>query len=173
MGNEERVYREISGGFLRIDEQGRIWRVGRRFYNSAVGETQAMAVEPRRMDRSQPSDGYRRVRFQYPGGHIVVMAHRLVWLHFNGPIPEGKTINHINGVKSDNRPENMELATPLEQREHCRTVLGKLFKIGPRDAATIRFAKALGAPVKDLMAMFGVSRTTIRSIVSNQAHVAA
>lgn len=33
----------------------------------------------------------------------MTFAHRIIWEMFNGAIPEGKEIDHINGVKSDNR----------------------------------------------------------------------
>ena len=41
-------------------------------------------------------------------------THRLVWIVFNGPIPEGMQVNHINEDKSDNRLENLNLMTPSE-----------------------------------------------------------
>lgn len=37
-------------------------------------------------------------------------AHRLIWQYFNGDIPEDKIIDHINGVRDDNRIENLRLA---------------------------------------------------------------
>lgn len=37
--------------------------------------------------------------------------HRLLWEDTYGPIPEGYHIDHINGVKHDNRLENLRLAT--------------------------------------------------------------
>ena len=37
--------------------------------------------------------------------------HRLVWEAFNGEIPEGMTIDHINNDKQDNRLENLQLMT--------------------------------------------------------------
>lgn len=42
------------------------------------------------------------------------LVHRLVWIAFNGPIPEGLQVNHINEVKSDNRLSNLNLMTQKE-----------------------------------------------------------
>jgi hypothetical protein len=39
----------------------------------------------------------------------LVMAHRIVWKMFNGDEPD--FIDHINGVRSDNRIENLRPAT--------------------------------------------------------------
>lgn len=42
------------------------------------------------------------------------MEHRIAWVVMHGSIPEGMTIDHINGVKSDNRITNLRLATDCE-----------------------------------------------------------
>ena len=41
-------------------------------------------------------------------------VHRLVYEAFNGSIPEGLQVNHINEVKTDNRLSNLNLMTPKE-----------------------------------------------------------
>jgi len=41
-------------------------------------------------------------------------VHRLVWEAFNGPIPEGMQLNHLNEDITDNRLENLSLVTPSE-----------------------------------------------------------
>ena len=41
-------------------------------------------------------------------------VHRLVYEAFNGSIPEGLQVNHINEVKTDNRLENLNLMTAKE-----------------------------------------------------------
>ena len=41
-------------------------------------------------------------------------VHRLVYEAFNGQIPEGLQVNHINEVKTDNRLENLNLMTHKE-----------------------------------------------------------
>lgn len=48
-------------------------------------------------------------------------AHRLIWESVHGPIPSGMQINHINGVKADNRIANLELVTPAENVHHALT----------------------------------------------------
>lgn len=44
-------------------------------------------------------------------------VHRLVWKLFNGEIPEGYEINHIDGNKSNNKLSNLELMT---REENCK-----------------------------------------------------
>ena len=41
-------------------------------------------------------------------------VHRLVWETFNGEIPEGYEVNHINETTTDNRLENLNLMTHIE-----------------------------------------------------------
>jgi hypothetical protein len=78
-------------------------------------------------------------------GVLEVDAAGAVWRVLRGPLPEGLTINHINGVKDDNRPDNLELATHFEQREHARVWLtGSPFKLSPGDVATRIQADGLG-----------------------------
>ena len=50
-------------------------------------------------------------------GYEKYLAHRVIWVMFNGEIPKGMYINHINCNPSDNRIENLELATP---QQNCR-----------------------------------------------------
>ncbi len=51
---------------------------------------------------------YRMKTCKVSGRHY---AHRVLWTTFNGPIPEGMQIDHINGDTQDNRLSNLRLVS--------------------------------------------------------------
>lgn len=63
-----------------------------------------------RAGRSRSPGGYRQITLL---GHTMY-EHRLAWEYVNGSLPDGKTIDHINGDKGDNRISNLRAATPTE-----------------------------------------------------------
>ena len=55
-------------------------------------------------------------------GKWYYRINRLVWIAFNGEIPEGYDVHHINGNKEDNRLENLQLISHSEHStEHNKT----------------------------------------------------
>lgn len=65
------------------------------------------------------SGGYPVARLPRQAKRTVVLIHRVIWESVNGPVPDGMTINHRNGVKTDNRIANLELATVAENVQHA------------------------------------------------------
>ena len=49
-----------------------------------------------------------------------MQVHRIIWEMLNGPIPDGKVIDHINQNPSDNRIENLRLASISDNNCNAR-----------------------------------------------------
>lgn len=63
--------------------------------------------------------GYLRTNFRNPAGdYRYVGAHAMVAAAFIGPCPEGEEVNHKNGIKTDNRVENLEYGTHSHNIKH-------------------------------------------------------
>lgn len=157
---EDEVYRAVETGLLKIDSEGRIWRMW-----------------PTRRRAEKSSGDYLQVRVMTNGIRHHALAHRLVWRHFMGPIPAGLTINHENGKKQENAPSNLTLATYSEQAIHSRRVLGQhrqdgalnnQAKLTPAFVAEIRQRRAAGEPLKSIALSFNVSDRTISKIARGQ-----
>lgn len=57
------------------------------------------------------SSGYMRFGVTVNKIEYTGRVHRIIWEMSNGPISEKLEIDHINGIRSDNRIENLRLAT--------------------------------------------------------------
>ena len=108
--------------------------------------------------------------------------HRLVAKAFLGPRPPGLETNHINGIKTDNRIENLEYVTHAENMRHAHDVLNVIAptrqrgdahwksRLTAKDVAAIRetYDGARGAMTR-LAERYGVSLQHIIRIVKRQS----
>lgn len=122
--------------------------------------------------------GYKTVGISFPNGKSrPVGVHQLVADAFLGPCPEGLQVRHLNGVPSDNRPDNLRYGTHHDNardRQVHGTYLGGSnhhnAKLTAGQASTIRRRRRLGEKVLDLAVEYGVSVSTIESIIYGKSY---
>ena len=71
------------------------------------------AVRVGQLAGRKTATGYRQIMVD----NVRYMEHRLVWLWVTGAHPEHE-IDHINGVRDGNRPENLRAATKGENQQN-------------------------------------------------------
>lgn len=67
----------------------------------------------------RPNDGYLQVSLWNNGKRKSFPIHRLVALNFLTTIDNKYYINHKNGIKTDNRVENLEWCSPSKNNYHA------------------------------------------------------
>ena len=122
------------------------------------------------------SNGYLKVALYKTKICVQKKIHRLVALAFIDNPYNKKTVNHINGIKTDNRVENLEWATYSENSKHSfdnnlqnprKGVENNKSKLTEQQVFEIRNYKGI-FNTYELGIMYGVCNTTIGSILKRK-----
>jgi hypothetical protein len=115
---EGEQWRPVPGwvGLYEVSSMGRVRSVERivphKRYGTVLRKSRYRAPK---LDR-----GYYRVGLGNIDNAQFMGVHRLVALAFFGPPPTARgVVNHLNGVKTDNRVENLEWTTPAGNARHA------------------------------------------------------
>ncbi len=117
--------------------------------------------------------GYGRIWDSTRDGGPLDLAHRVVWAHHNGPIPEGMFICHhcdnracvelshlFVGTHQDN------VADMMSKGRQRRGEWNGGARLTPVQVLAIRRERKCGALQQALADRYGVGRTTVRRIIS-------
>ena len=96
---------------------------GKKYFITKEGEVYS---ETKKLSKTHMKNGYDYVSID----RKTKLLHRVVWEVFNGEIPEGMEIDHINTDRTDNRIENLRLVTSKENKNNPLTI--EKYKISNR-----------------------------------------
>ena len=108
----EEIWKDVPGyeTYYQISTFGNVRSLD-RYYNGRNLKGKLLKLSPNKF-------GYLRFTAKKDNITKTLHVHRIVLLTFN-PINEEKQVNHINGIKSDNRLENLEWCTDSENKIHA------------------------------------------------------
>lgn len=153
MKNFAHIMRSFSIAGYSVDEKGNIY--------TRKGARKAVRALPR---------GYLMVDLSVEDVSKTVLVHQVVYAwFFKTP---AKNINHKNGVKTDNRPCNLEESTPKRQTAHAikiglmdsRGEMNTMAKLSATDVREIRKLLSQGISQAIIGNKFGVGSRCISKI---------
>ena len=125
----------------------------------------------------QDKYGYLLVDLHKHGNRKTLRVHRLVAREFVSGYHQDYEVNHINGIKNDNRAANLEWNTKSQNQKHAFDTKLNVPKSGEehlnsklslRDVRKIREYYHSGRySQKKLSQLFGVTQNNIHKIVNN------
>lgn len=109
MSHDRLIGKLLKSGLYRVDPDGAIWtrRVKKAKFRTYDGWRRAEFVKP--------GEGYLLVYFEKK----ALRAHRIVFMHWHGELVGDLEINHKNGIKGDNHPDNLEQISQSENGKHA------------------------------------------------------
>lgn len=174
VGTEEWKPIEEYEGLYEISSFGRIKRVGR---SAITGKGKGEGARVGRiLSELKQKGGYVAVQLWKNGTMKRYLVHCLVAKMFLGPVPDGKEVNHKDGIKKHNSIDNLEYLTRSENNKHAyhmglmtggeAHVWAKLTEKDVIDILDAHRTKGLGC--RRLARAYGVSKNTIQLILSNK-----
>lgn len=160
--NEE--WRDIAGSSHQISSIGRLKCIRNRI-PAYVGKI---------LSPAKGGAGYFHTYININGKQTYRLIHRLVAEVFLGPCPDNHEVNHINGVKLDNRVENLEYVTSAENQRHAIRICLKvglsgescnLTKLTPDIVRKIRTMVASGMKQSEVADSLHLKRMNVNYIV--------
>jgi len=173
---EKEIWKDIKGyeGFYQVSNLGNIKSLKSFLFTKSGIKKQR---RERLMNQTIKYNGYKTIMFSINNNHKRFHVHRIVAQTFILNIENKPQVNHKNGIKADNRVENLEWVTASENSIHA--IKNNLIKTG-EDSSYSKLTKNQVLIIRRLFKInpnfnktyvakkLGVRDTTIHKIINNQ-----
>jgi hypothetical protein len=112
-------------GLYQVDEKGNVYSLPRKYIRTSrlrSGKVKdvEISVKGKILKNYKAKNGYYVVNLCGVDGHKQRYVHDLVARAFLGEKPKRHTVNHIDGIKTNNNLQNLEYVTYSENNKHAR-----------------------------------------------------
>lgn len=159
------IFKDIENyeGYYQISDLGRIKSLQRSVKNHSGF---SKVLKERYLNPCISKTGYYVVDFKKDGVRKTFKVHRLIAIAFINKIEDKDFVNHKNGIKTDNRIENLEWCTIAENNHHSRSIgltnqEGYNSSSSKLTAEQVMFIINTDISLKDLAVMFNVNFSTV------------
>lgn len=112
--------------------------------------------------------GHKQVTLSKNNIRKTFSIHKLVYINFIGEIPEGMQIDHVDGIKDHNYPENLRPTTASQNVQYAYILGLNKSKLNIDEVKQIKRLLREGDSIRKIGKLFNVSGSVIFSIKHNK-----
>ena len=115
---------------------------------------------------SKDASGYKMfVQSNGRKSQVTTRVHKFIWEAFNGKIPDGFEVDHIDEDRSNNKLSNLRLLTKQQNISRAKR------KLSNKEIQTVFYLKSLGWRQVDIAEELGCTQPLVSQILNGKSYI--